>query len=191
MALGYFRYGHLATHEQMDAAKKEGRKPPTEFEPFAATVGKGTSRCGAGCTLGDLCAEWLAFLVQTVAVWFGWRRVFAGKTFAVWVLDFIFAYVFGIGFKYFAIAPMRGLGLWKELWAAIKADTLSLTAWQVGMYGFIAFANLYLFGHVLGTKLEVSSPEFWFIMQIAMLCGFVTAYPLNWWLIRAGLKEKM
>ena len=29
------------------------------------------------------------------------------------------------------------------------------------------------------------------MMQIAMICGFVTAYPVNWWLIRAGLKEKM
>ena len=38
---------------------------------------------------------------------------------------------------------------------------------------------------------EVPTPEFWFLMQIAMLGGFVTAYPVNWWLIRAGLKEKM
>jgi hypothetical protein len=29
------------------------------------------------------------------------------------------------------------------------------------------------------------------MMQIAMLAGFVTSYPVNWWLIRAGLKEEM
>ena len=29
------------------------------------------------------------------------------------------------------------------------------------------------------------------MMQIAMLCGFATAYPVNWWLLRIGLKEKM
>jgi len=29
------------------------------------------------------------------------------------------------------------------------------------------------------------------MMQIAMLIGFLTAYPVNWWLLRAGLKEKM
>jgi Domain of unknown function (DUF4396) len=28
-------------------------------------------------------------------------------------------------------------------------------------------------------------------MQIAMLAGFVTAYPVNWWLMRQGIKEKM
>ena len=27
------------------------------------------------------------------------------------------------------------------------------------------------------------------MMQIAMLCGFVTIYPVNWWLIISGLKE--
>jgi hypothetical protein len=33
--------------------------------------------------------------------------------------------------------------------------------------------------------------EFWFMMQIAMLAGFAVSYPVNWWLIRAGLKEVM
>jgi hypothetical protein len=28
-------------------------------------------------------------------------------------------------------------------------------------------------------------------MQIAMVAGFVTAYPVNWWLIKSGIKEKM
>ncbi len=44
---------------------------------------------------------------------------------------------------------------------------------------------------LLGTKLSVDTVEFWFMMQIAMICGFLTAYPVNWWLIRTGLKEKM
>jgi hypothetical protein len=29
------------------------------------------------------------------------------------------------------------------------------------------------------------------MMQIAMLFGFATSYPINWWLIRAGIKEQM
>ncbi|WP_405083923.1 DUF4396 domain-containing protein [Paraburkholderia caribensis] len=28
-------------------------------------------------------------------------------------------------------------------------------------------------------------------MQLAMLAGFATSYPVNWWLIRSGVKEKM
>jgi len=29
------------------------------------------------------------------------------------------------------------------------------------------------------------------MMQLAMLAGFATSYPVNWWLIRSGLKEQM
>ena len=64
-------------------------------------------------------------------------------------------------------------------------------AWQVGMYGFMAFAKFYLFPVGLGVGLRVDGPEFWFVMQIAMLFGFLTSYPANWWLLRAGIKEKM
>jgi hypothetical protein len=28
-------------------------------------------------------------------------------------------------------------------------------------------------------------------MQFAMMAGFMTSYPVNIWLLRAGLKEKM
>ena len=59
------------------------------------------------------------------------------------------------------------------------------------MYGFMAVAKFWLFGALLGAALEVNSPEFWFMMQIAMLCGFATSYPVNWWLLKAGIKEKM
>jgi hypothetical protein len=29
------------------------------------------------------------------------------------------------------------------------------------------------------------------MMQIGMLAGFLTSYPVNWWLVRRGIKEKM
>lgn len=188
---GYFRFGRLATKQQVLAARSEGKIPPNKTKPFAAMVGEGSSHCGSGCTLGDICAEWLAFSVPTVAVWFGWHSIFSEKIFAVWIIDYIFAYIFGIIFQYYTIAPMRGLGLAQGLWAAIKADTLSLTAWQIGMYGFMAIAFFWIFGDLLRTELKVNSFEFWFMMQIAMIAGFATSYPVNWWLLKVGLKEKM
>jgi hypothetical protein len=44
---------------------------------------------------------------------------------------------------------------------------------------------------IFGRQLAKTDPVFWFMMQIAMLFGFVTSYPVNWWLLKAGLKEKM
>ncbi len=188
----YFRYGRLATRARAHAAMERNQPPPNKrLTPFPAMVANGTLHCGAGCTLGDICAEWLAFAVPAIAVAFGWQGIFSEKIFAVWIVDYLFAYAFGMGFQYFTIAPMRGLSLRQGLMAAIKADTLSLTAWQIGMYGFMAVAFFAIFRLALGTRLQVDSVEFWFMMQIAMMFGFATSYPVNWWLIRQGLKEKM
>ena len=42
-----------------------------------------------------------------------------------------------------------------------------------------------------GTSLTAGMPEFWFMMQLAMLAGFLTSYPANAVLIGAGIKESM
>ena len=189
---GYYRYGRLAREELVHPAMQRGEQPPHKtLTPFPIMVGKGAAHCGAGCTLGDLLAESLAFISPSIAIWFGWHSIFTEKMFAVWVFDFLLAFLLGIVFQYFTITPMRNLTPVEGVKQAVKADTLSLTAWQVGMYGFMAVAQFWLFRHLLGVPLEVNSPEFWFMMQIAMLAGFATSYPVNWWLIRVGVKEKM
>lgn len=188
----YLAYGRRATREQTKAASVRREAPPSKREtPFPIMVANGALHCGSGCTLGDIVAEWLVFAVPAIAVAFGYQRMFGEKIFAVWVVDYVFAYMFGIFFQYFTIAPMRGLSVGEGIIAAIKADTLSLTAWQIGMYGFMAFAYFYLFRKLIGVPLRTNMAEFWFMMQLAMICGFLTAYPVNWWLIRTGLKEKM
>ena len=75
--------------------------------------------------------------------------------------------------------------------AALKADALSLTSWQVGMYGFMAFAQFWWFERWVGHHAEVDTAEFWFAMQIAMIAGFLTAYPVNWRLFRSDIKKRM
>lgn len=41
------------------------------------------------------------------------------------------------------------------------------------------------------THLATDTAAFWFLMQVGMLLGFVTTYPVNWWLIRHGIKDIM
>ena len=159
--------------------------------PMAVSVAKGTSHCGAGCTLGDLLVEWTGVALPGLAGVFGYDRLFGERTFAMWVPDYLVAFLIGIAFQYFAIAPMRKLGLGEGLKAAVKADAASITSWQIGMYGGMAIGQFAWFRPAYGALAPVGSPEFWFLMQLAMLAGFCTAYPVNWWLVRAGLKERM
>jgi hypothetical protein len=67
---------------------------------------------------------------------------------------------------------MRGLSFGAGMVAAFKADTLSLSAWQIGMYGFMAIAY-FVISVGFGATLEVNSFEFWFMMKIAMIAGFL------------------
>ena len=170
---------------------RHGRDGGLANAAFPVTVAKGALHCGAGCTLGDILAESLAAAQPAVLAPFGWPALFDEPIFAIWALDFLFAFGFGIIFQYFAIAPMRGLGLGAGLKAALKADALSLTAWQVGMYGAMGVAVFAVFRPWLGQAPDAASPVFWFAMQLAMIAGFATSYPMNWWLIRRGIKEKM
>jgi len=179
-----------------DAGQASGDENNDENEdedkpPFPAMVLKGASHCGAGCTLGDIIAEWGAFAIPAIAVWFGFKSVFSERIIAVWIPDFLLAFAIGIAFQYFTIKPMRDLSVGQGIVQALKADIASITAWQIGMYGLMAVIQFAWFRPAFGHVAEVNTPEFWFAMQLAMLAGFCTAYPVNWLLIRSGVKERM
>lgn len=175
----YYKLGRLSTQQQAQAANAANTKPPSQQKPFWQSVAVGAMHCGSGCTLGDLLVETFVFYVPLV--------MFGHAMFGAWVLDYLVAFLFGIAFQYFTIKPMQHLSTTAGLKAAVKADALSLTAWQVGMYGWMAIATFVIFKH----ELKANDPVFWLMMQLAMLAGFLTAYPVNWWLIKTGVKEEM
>ena len=144
-------------------------------------VALGVSHCGGGCTLGDIIAETVIFLA-------GWTLVGAAL-YAEMLGDFVLALALGIGFQYFAIAPMRGLGLRQGLAQAAKADALSLVAFEVGLFAWMFLMAFVFFPEP--HRLHPDSAVYWFLMQIGMVIGFFTAWPANVWLIRRGIKEAM
>jgi len=182
----------LAFYWRCGRAPPRGAKAATGVRsPFVVQVAKATSHCGSGCTLGDIIAESWALAWPSVLAIFGWPGFFLERTFATWGLDFAVAYLLGIVFQYFTIAPMRGLGILAGIWAAIKADTLSLLAWQVGMYAGMGIAKFVVFRDAFGVELRATQAEFWFSMQAAMWLGFLTSAPVNAWLLKRGWKEAM
>lgn len=188
---GYFRWGRAMTREQQRELKARGEEMKMGDTSMPVAVAKGASHCGAGCTLGDIIAEWLSLGFPAIALALGYRTIFPEKIFADWVFDYILAFILGVVFQYFTIKPMRDLSVKDGIIQALKADAASITSWQVGMYGAMALMQFLWFRPLYGGLAKANTPEFWFAMQIAMLCGFATAYPTNWLLIRAGVKEKM
>ncbi|RDH76380.1 DUF4396 domain-containing protein [Mycolicibacterium moriokaense] len=172
----YFRFGRPNSAKWLE--DRDLQQPPDK--PGWATTAIGVSHCGAGCTLGDIIAETAVFLLAIELL---------GR--ALWpemIGDYIAALALGILFQYFAIAPMRGLGPRKGLMAAAKADVLSLTAFEVGLFGWMALMAFVFFP---SEPLRPNSAVYWFLMQVGMIIGFATAWPANVWLIRRGIKEEM
>ncbi len=146
-------------------------------KPMWQATFSGATHCGAGCAAGDFIGDWLAFAIGFTL--FG--SVLGGK----YLFAFVLAYLFGIVFQYFSVAPMRGLGLKAGIIAAIKIDALSLLAYEIGMFACMGL-RAWLYPHLLPTTWS-----YWLLMQVAMVAGFATTYPVNWWLISNGTKEKM
>lgn len=148
-------------------------------KPHWQSVFVGVTHCGGGCTLGDSVA---APLVSALGF-----TVLGSELLGHFVGEFIGAYLFGIVFQIMPIMSIGESRFGAALVKAIKADTLSLIAFEIGMFGFIAIAFLLL----LPEMPSVASPVYWFMMQIAMVIGFATAYPANAWLIKKGIKSGM
>lgn len=146
--------------------------------PFWLRVGAGTAHCGAGCSLADMLGGWWFFF-------FPW--VLGGSAvLGEWVGEYILALIFGVGFQYAAIQPMLHLPVGQAVARAFKVDVLSLSSWQVGMYGFMALVFFVWVGRVPPTEIA-----FWLLMQGAMIAGFFCSYVANAWLIHAGIKPSM
>jgi hypothetical protein len=169
----YFGFGRAARSDtQMHEHAHESSEPPMWQAVF-----KGAAHCGAGCALGDFAAEWIAL---------GLGLVLLGSALAARLtLSFVLAYAAGIAFQYFAIAPMRGLGFRAGIVAAVKADTFSLIAYEIGMFAWMIYRA---YGW---PAMQPTDWSYWLMMQIAMVLGFATTYPVNWLLIRFGVKERM
>src|SRR5713226_7730989 len=43
----------------------------------------------------------------------------------------------------------------------------------------------------IASAVDPLAPSFWFVMSMALLVGFVLAYPINWWLVAYQLKHGM
>lgn len=159
----------------MDMFGMEGMK-----RPHCQSVALSALHCGAGCTLADIIGEWFTnYVPVTVA---------GSQLLGNWVLDFVLALIIGIYFQFYAIREMEKISVGNALTRACKADFFSLLSWQIGMYGWMAIVS---FGLFVNEPLPKDTWMFWFMMQLAMLFGFLCAYPMNALLIKLGVKKGM
>lgn len=168
--IGIIGYYTLGKEKQNNQTQKN--------KPFWQSVIISTTHCSAGCSLGNLIGAPIVFLIGIT--------FFNNELATTLIIEFILAYVFGLLFQYFHMEIKHDHPI-TDLKNAIKADTLSLVAFEIGMFGFMIIMHLLL----KNTILQPNKLEYWFLMQIAMLIGFFTSYPINWYLVKKGIKHAM
>jgi hypothetical protein len=173
---GWFAYGRLGRPTPSRDAEAGGEEEIPEWQGVAVSA----THCGAGCTLGDIIGEW--------AVFAGSLTIAGAALWPAYMLDFALAYLLGIVFQYFAIKPMSDLTRRQAVWRAIRADTLSLVAFEIGLFGWMALVFFVVFPR---PHLTPGHAAYWLMMQIGMALGLLTTYPINIWLVRRGIKHPM
>ncbi len=148
-------------------------------KPFWQKVTLSALHCGAGCTLADIIGEGIGY--------FGFSHLSGWTIWWQWGFDYILALIIGVLFQFAAIRPMMKMSVSKTILRALRIDFFSLTSWQIGMYLFMGF----IFFIYPAERFEQNSIMFWFLMQIAMLTGFLFAYPTNYILIKLKIKPAM
>lgn len=164
----------------MDMSMGTGMQMEMKQDKFWQKVALSTFHCGAGCTLADIIGESLGYRILSAFGLYGigWS----------WTLDYILALLIGAGFQYAAIRPMMQKASPGSVFSkALKIDFLSLTSWQIGMYGL----SYIIFFVILSEPSSHNTFGFWFIMQLAMCAGFLFSFPMNWFLIKKGIKPSM
>ncbi|WP_099159134.1 DUF4396 domain-containing protein [Virgibacillus ndiopensis] len=173
----YYRLGRNSKNNENDHMDHHHHNH--DDKPFWQSVFVSTTHCSSGCSLGDMIGAPIVFLTGFTI---------AGSTlFADYTIEFILAYIFGIAFQYYGMGFKKQDNPGKALRNAVKADTLSLIAFEIGMFGWMGLSHYVFFTEAPTPNTAV----FWFMMQIAMMLGFLTSYPANWLLVKKGIKHAM
>ena len=107
------------------------------------------------------------------------------------ITEVIVAYVLGFGFGWtvFQALFMRGMvgGSYpRALKNTFAPELLSMNFLMTGMLPTVMTLRRYVV-----SAGDPMTPNFWFVMSMGLLVGFVISYPINWWLVANHLKHGM
>ena len=103
------------------------------------------------------------------------------------ILEYILGFAFGWSiFQALFMRDMAGGSYVSALKSTFMAELLSMDLLMAGMMPTM----MILRRHVPAADNPLT-PNFWFVMSMALLVGFIIAYPMNWWLVANHLKHGM
>jgi hypothetical protein len=102
-------------------------------------------------------------------------------------LEYLLGFAFGWTiFQALFMRDMAGGSYRRSLTSTFFPELLSMNCLMAGMVPTMILAKYYA-----PASNDPSLPAFWFVMSMALLVGFITAYPMNWWLVSHHMKHGM
>ena len=148
-------------HEQYTAAQ------------WRQTLGS-TMHCVAGDGVGILAGAVLSSVLGITGI-------------AEMILEYVLGFAFGWTiFQALFMRNMAGGTYLRALTSTFMPELLSMNLLMAGMMPTM----MILRRHVEAADNPLT-PNFWFVMSMALLVGFIIAYPMNWWLVANHLKHGM
>jgi hypothetical protein len=103
------------------------------------------------------------------------------------ILEYILGFAFGWTiFQALFMRDMAGGTYRRALTSTFVPELLSMNLLMAGMIPTV----MILRRHVEAAANPLA-PDFWFVMSMGLLVGFLIAYPMNWWLVANHLKHGM
>lgn len=128
-----------------------------------------TLHCLIGCSIGEFLGLFIGTLIGLGA-------------FATMGLAVVLAFVFGISLAVWPVMKNYGMSVRAALATVWLGEVVSIAIMEIAMNG-VAYAT----GGVHASS--VLAPIFWIGFAVAVPCGYVAAWPVNWWLLQRNLKR--
>jgi hypothetical protein len=155
------------------------REPlPGLHERYVATRWRQTLGSTMHCVAGDGVGILAGAVISSVAGLTGMAEV---------ILEYVLGFAFGWTiFQALFMRDMAGGSYRRALTSTFVPELLSMNLLMAGMVPTV----MILKEHIQSAS-DPTTPRFWFVMSMGLLVGFVTAYPINWWLVANHLKHGM
>jgi hypothetical protein len=150
---------------------------PGEHEQFIQPMWKqalgSTLHCVAGDATGVIIAATITGLLG-LPMWFDMMA------------EYVFGFVFGLFiFQSLFMRSMFGGSYLTAVRRSLFPEWSSMNTMMAGMFPTMVYL-------MMGADMRAMDPRqlaYWAVMSIAIGVGFLTAYPMNWWLVSHGLKH--
>ena len=103
------------------------------------------------------------------------------------VVEYILGFAFGWTiFQALFMRDMAGGSYLRALRSTFVSELLSMNLLMAGMVPTVMALK-----SRIPSAADPTTPQFWFVMSMGLLVGFIVAYPMNWWLVAHHLKHGM